>query len=272
MSSRMSKYFDENSGNKNEFSRVNKNEGLYREINKNAIDNYEVKSNATILGNNENNIDVEKIKKILDTKYNNAPQRRSIRIEEEEVEEEKQEITKEYDINVILEKAREQKEVNYEEERLKKLRNTQYDILNNLNLEPEKDQEERTDEEDLKSLIMKISDNEASQNKDIKTSLDILSDLKGSGNTEVLNGLKEEIEKAEEQVKEEIKKPNLNDTQMINSFYTSSNAIKNKDFEDLDDFKGDIENNNTFLKIIIAIIVIVFLVGVFLLIKTILFT
>ena len=49
--------------------------------------------------------------------------------------------------------------------------------------------------------------------------LDILMDLKGSDNTEVLNGLKEDIKEQEE-------KSNITDTQMINSFYTSSNALK----------------------------------------------
>ena len=38
------------------------------------------------------------------------------------------------DINSILEAARQEKEVDYEEERLKKVRDTQYDILKNLEL------------------------------------------------------------------------------------------------------------------------------------------
>lgn len=258
MSSRMNKYYDEPEIRN---SRYHKNEELYKEISKSELNSYDVKSNTTILGDNKNEIDVEKIKKILDTKYNDTPKRRSIRLDlEEEVSEEK-EITKEYDINIILEKAREQKIENYEEERLKKIRDTQFDILKNLNLERNYEEEVETEEDNLKTLIDTIAFNEKNNKEDI--SLDILNDLKGDENTEVLNGLKEEIEKTEEK--------KIIDTQMINSFYTSSNALKEKDFEDIEDFSKSIESNNTFIKIIIAIIMIVFLVGVFLLIKTIYF-
>lgn len=259
MSSRMSKYYEEPEVENVSNSRFHRNEELYREINKNEISGYSVKSNATILGENDNEIDVEKIKRILDTKYNETPQRKSIRLEEVNETEEEKEITKEYDINVILEKAKEEKKDNYEEERLKKLRDTQFDILKNLNLEKYSDDEEETEEDNLETLINTIAYNE---NKSKNTALDILSDLKGSDNTEVLDGLKEEIEE----------KNNITDTKMINSFYTSSNALKTKDFEDIEDFAKDIDSNNVFIKIIIAIIVLVFLVGVALIVKTIYFS
>jgi len=264
MSSRMNKYYDDP---KIANSRFQKNEELYKEISKSELNSYDVKSNATILGDNKNEIDVEKIKKILDTKYNDTPKRKSIRLEDVPETEEEIEITKEYDINIILEKAREQKQDNYEEERLKKLRDTQFDILKNLNILKKEEDFEETDEEKLKNLINTIAFNE-NQNNDDSSPLDILSDLKGSGNTEVLDGLKEEFEKTEE----EINKSNITDTQMINSFYTSSNALKQKDFEDIEDFSKSIESNNTFIKILIALVVIVFLIGVLLLIKTIYFS
>ncbi len=275
MSSRMNKYY-ENEEVVN--TRVHKNEELYREISKNELDSFEVKSNTTILGENKNEIDVEKIKKILDTKYNEVPKRKSIRLEEEPIEEEEKEITKEYDINVVLEKAREQKTDNYEEERLKKLHDTQFDILKNLQVEKTKTPENLDDEEEdnstndasenLQSLINTIALNEKnSQNED----LDLLSDLKGSGNTEVLEGLKEKVEEEEE--KTEIKEVNNDDTKMINSFYTSSNALKDKDFEDIDDdFSKSIEQDNIGIKIFIAIIAIIFIIGLGFLIKTLFFS
>jgi len=268
MSSRMNKYYDEPEVTN---SRYHKNEELYKEISKNELNSFDVKSNATILGENKKNeIDVEKIKKILDTKYNETPKRRSIRLEDTEEFEEEREITKEYDINVILEKAREQKCDNYEEERLKKLRDTQFDILKNLNVYNNEEAEEEDDleEDNLKNLINTIALNE-NRNNDDSSPLDILSELKGGDDTEILKGLKEEVEKKEMSEKTS---PSITDTQMINSFYTSSNALKQKDFEDIDDFSKSIESNNTFIKIIIAIIVIIFLVGVALLVKTIYFS
>ena len=117
-------------------SRTARNTDLYKEINKTELDNFEVKSNATVIGNNRSNIDVEKIKDILDTHYKDVPQRRGIRIETDEQKSDQKPIfeTKEYDINVIIDKAKEDKVESYEEERSKKLRNTQFDILNNLNI------------------------------------------------------------------------------------------------------------------------------------------
>ena len=276
MNSRLDKYYENNDEVVN--SRVHKNEELYKEISKSEIDGYEVKSNATVLGENKNEIDVDKIKKILDTKYNEIPKRRSIRLEDTEEEKEEEETTKEYDINVVLEKAREQKSENYEEERLKKLRDTQFDILKNLDIEKakkENNQDELDDleEDNLKSLINTIALNE--KNNATNTSLDILSDLKGSGNTEVLTGLKDEVAKKEKEETEELSKTDTNTstTNLINSFYTSSNAIKKKDFEDIDeDFSKDMESNNVFIKVVIGIIILVFLAGVILLIKTIYFS
>ena len=293
MSSRMNKYYD--SSLEDVPTRYHRNEELYKEISKNEIDNFEIKSNSTLLGENNNEIDVEKIKKILDTKYNETAQRRSIRIEEETEPEKIIEDTKEYDINVVLEKAREGKQENYEEERLKKLRNTQFDILKNLNVEDEveeKEEEEYLDEdedtkaeevikpsndsfeeENLKTLINTIAFNESKNNskeKDISNSLDILSDLKGDDNTEVLDGLKEEITEIEDVMDTEELEETKSD--MTNSFYTSSNALKQKDFEDLEDFKGDLEPSGIFLKVVIVIIVLVFLVGVGLLIKSLYFS
>ncbi len=276
MNSRLDKYYENN--DEVVSSRVHKNEELYKEISKSEIDGYEVKSNATILGENKNEIDVDKIKKILDNKYNEIPKRRSIRLEDTEEEKEEEETTKEYDINVVLEKAREQKSENYEEERLKKLRDTQFDILKNLDIEKakkESEQEELDDleEDNLKSLINTIALNE--KNSATNTSLDILSDLKGSGNTEVLTGLKEEVAKKDGEETEELSKTDTNTstTNLVNSFYTSSNAIKKKDFEDIDeDFSKDMESSNVFIKVVIGIIVLVFIAGVVLLIKTIYFS
>lgn len=260
MNSRMNKYYEEELTN----SRYHRNEELYKKINTNELSNFDIKSNATVLGDNNNSIDVEKIKKILDTKYNEIPKRKSIRLEEEPEKEIEKEITKEYDINIILEKAREGKKEDYEEERLRKLRDTQYDILNSLNIKKE-EKEEVEDDDDLKALINTIAYNESHNNTNVNSALDVLSDLKGENDTEVLKGLKEEVKEDIENEKD------ITSTKMINSFYTSSNALNEKDFEDLDDFTKSVESNGIFIKIIIAIVILAFIVGLILLVKTICF-
>lgn len=261
MSSRMSKYFDEHNSDTN--SRYQKNSDLYKEISKSELDNFSIKSNATIIGDHKNEIDVEKIKQILDTRYNQVPQRKSIRLEEETPKEETKEVTKEYDINVILEKAREQKEDNYDEERMRKLRDTQYDILNNLNVE-EKEEDIATEEDNLRHLIDTIALNESksSNSTNENVDLDILSDLKGDDNTEVLTGFKEEVEEKSKEY----------DTNMINSFYTTTNVLKESDFEDVDDFSDDIQSNSKFVKIVVVIAILALLIGIGIIIKTVYFS
>ena len=209
MSSRMNKYYEEP---ENLMTRTTRNQDLYKDISKSELENYSIKSNATILGDNKNEIDVEKIKKILDTKYNEVPKRKTIKIEEEEEEIIEKEDTKEYDINQILEKAKEEKIVNYEEERLRKLRDTQFDILNNLELEEDREENEK-EKDDLAELINTIAFNEKHNNEEV----DLLSALQGEDNTEVFGAMKEEKEpdNIEKQTAKELEE----------SFYTKSNLL-----------------------------------------------
>lgn len=251
MNTRMEKYSEETKT----MSRTTRNSDLYKTINKNEIDNYEIKSNATILGSNEkNNIDIEKIKKILDKRYKETP-RRSIRIDTPSVlEEKKEEITKEYDINAILEKARNDKPISYEEERAKRLRDTQYDILNNLNVEEdEEEKQSNKSEEKLLDLINTITINE-SKNKTTDSDEDLFSDLKSDGKTEVYENLKENVE---------VEAKNENTISLDNTMFSKSMEFSKKDFED---FEAD-DKTSPIAKIIIFIIVIIFLIVVFFFLK-----
>ncbi len=310
MDSRTDRYYDENAVP----SRTQRNNQLYKEINQTELDNFEIKSNATIIGNNRgNSIDVEKIKSILDTHYNDVPRRRSIKLETpEEVEAPKPaEETKEYDINVILDKAKGEKTEDYKEDRSKKLRDTQFDILNNLNIDPKdyiEDYEEDLPKddaidktgasEDLQKLIDTITLNENDIKKEkIKVEesvtvkeadedeeessgnpLDIFEDLKGSENTTVLEGLQEKNEKMIEDmqnttssvkpVTEEVKSVKESaPSSLDNSFFTKTNSFKKEDFEEYEDFKDVNKPTSVFVKIIIAVLILVFIAGVVILVK-----
>lgn len=264
METRIDKYNESRS-----MSRVAKNSDLYKEINDSALDNFSVRSNATVIGNQEKEIDVEQIKKILDKRYNSAPKRRSIRIEpQEEVSRISVDDTKEYDLTKVLEKAKDEKVETYEENRAKKLRNTQYDILNNLNLDVKEDTEEKKvdPEENLMNLINTITINEAKKKESAKEDidpLDILTDLKGEDNTQVYDSITSvttitEVKEKENKDKEEV---------IDNSFYTD-NLFKKKDFlEDSNDFVDE-EKLGIGIKILIALVIIVFVVGLVLFIKS----
>jgi hypothetical protein len=191
MEERIDRY-SENNG----MSRVSKNTELYKKINDEELDSFTVRSNATVLGNQEPEIDIEKIKKILDTKYNTAPQRKSIRIEPKEEIKIEYEDTKEYDINAVIEKAKVDKNDSYEELRNKKLRDTQYNILNNLKLDdtPDDDGYSEKKQEELMELINTITINEKKKKEEIVSDdeLDLLEDLKGDGDTQVYESMAEE--------------------------------------------------------------------------------
>lgn len=263
-------------------SRVAKNDDLYKQINNSELDNFNVRSNATVIGNQEREIDVEQIKKILDKRYNSAPKRRSIRIEERPHENIiSDEPTKEYDLTKVLEKAKDEKVETYEENRAKKLRNTQYNILSNLNIEgEEKEEVKATPEENLMNLINTITINEAKKleeknnNSNDIDPLDILSDLKGDDDTQVYESMETEVTKITE-IKEKEKEnnnqitevKNKNQEKLDNSFYTS-NLFKKNDFEDDNKDFVDDEKIGIGFKILIVLVIVTFLVGLFLFLKS----
>ena len=264
--------------------RVSKNTQLYEEIKNSDLNNLEVATNAKVIGDNNAQIDINKIKEILEKNYQDPPKRRSVKFdlpEEEEIELEK---TREYDINTILEHARQEKEVDYEKERLKKIRDTQYDILKNLEIDDEPKATTAKTKEELMELINTINLNEyQNKNKDTEENveedfedtedyeeedteelnpLNILSDLKGDENT-VVAGAKEfteEIKDAEEKKEEQEEINEALDENLDESFYTNSMSFSKKDFADFDDLED--EKGSIVVKILIVIILIAIIAGI----------
>lgn len=249
-------------------SRVSKNDQLYKKINDGELDNFKVRSNATVIGNQEREIDVEQIKKILDTRYNSNVQRKSIRIEPREVESRlTDEVTKEYDLTKVLEKAKDEKEDSYLENRARKLRNTQYDILNNLNLEKNEEEKNTEAEENLMDLINTITINEAKKKNNIEDDdpLSVLTELKGDDDTQVYEGMSSEITSIMEIIKEEKSEPE--NKNLDNSFYADSLFNKNDFDDDNTDFVDDTKINIG-VKILIALLIVVFIVGLIVFLKS----
>lgn len=254
--------------------RTSKNVKLYEDIRTSALNDFELGSNARVIGEQQAQMDIDKIKEILEKNYQEQPKRRSINIPEvEEPGVKALEDTVEYDINNILEKARESKEVeSYEEERLKKVRDTQFDILKNLDLDNTNPKEEKKDtKEELLDLINTISLNEKQvseikeETKDLDP-LDIFEDLKGDGDT-VVAGFKEEIRLAEEENDSVAKQ--LEETEEIDkareetvdeSFYTDDLEFTKKDFGSLDDKEWSAAD--IIIKILIVLVVIGIVAGI----------
>jgi len=267
MKTRVDKYLEDTEN----FSprRVSKNTNLYEEIKNGEIDTFNIGSNAKVIGEHDKQIDLDKIKDILEKNYQETPKKRSVKFETIEEEIPELEKTKEYDINAILEQAREEKEVDYQKERLKKIRDTQYDILKNLELEAKNKAEEKSKEQ-LLDLINTINLNEVKQKEEKEeiTSdldpLDILSDLKGEDST-IVAGAKEFTEEmkaleTKEWNTEELKKDENEEKEMDNSFYTNSMTFNKKDFSDFDDLNE--KGGGIIVKILIIIVFLAIIAGI----------
>lgn len=116
-------------------SRVRKNANLYRRIDAANIDDIEPRREEEVIESNTTTIDVEKLKSMLDKKYrepgsntvkdiDHKPVNRDINLEE----------TREYNLDEILNKAKDSEDTDYGVERLKKLSDTNVSILDGLNI------------------------------------------------------------------------------------------------------------------------------------------
>lgn len=250
MNSRMDKYAD----TPNLKSRAAKNKDLYEQIKNAEIEKFEIHSNATVIEEDVNKIDVDKIRDMLDKKYRDAIPKRIIDpdyYQDEDIEE-KLIDTKEYDINSILEKAKETQKVDYEKERLKKVHDTQYDILKKLNIDNENLEEMEDTEENIVNLINTITALEM-KNKETSgntTALDLLSDLSDSDTETVYKTMELDKEKISETSEDNLDEEDL--------------SIEEK-YDDFKELERDLNSNNIAIKVvgIVFLIIVLILVVIF---------
>ena len=152
MSSRMEKYDNVSLDN---MSRTKRNQTIYNSNDMSNLSRIKTNTNVSVISDAPKEIDLEKIKNYLYSMNNEEEEkRRRISLElppEEEVVVERKEI-KNYDINSILEKAKDNRESDYEENRYRKINNTQIDILKNIKIKDEIIEED-VDPEDKSELL-----------------------------------------------------------------------------------------------------------------------
>jgi len=237
MESRMEKYkqFDIE-----DFQRCKKNATLYKEVYGNYGDFEDLP-----VSDNTNEIDIENLKSLVGSRVS----RRKEQLEEIDVEDESivmPEEDKIYDINALLEKAKE------ENAKIKKETPINKSVPNYLaSLESDKNTKElilkhdNEDDEDLPIVNeIKYSTSEFSiDGKRVNTSmlsLDILSDLKPTGKITVSETIKEEINEEEEK-----------------AFYSGKLEFSKADFESNESEEDEdfyIESNHTIIKIFLVMI------------------
>ena len=268
MQTRMNKY---NTNGETVGSRIQKNKALYEEAHKGDLTNFDVNSNESVIGESNNHIDVSKVQKMINERYSlDAPKRKSIeipRVEEPTLQDTMQN-TKEYDINAILAKAKQGKNVDYNKERLKKVRDAQIEILSNLDLEFKKVEDSKTSyqkeaEENLMDLINTITQieikNKKEYSKETSAALDLLSDLKDDDEQQD-NTEEYETEELTEDLTDEYTEEITDDSSDEGK---QSKVLSTEDMREYDEF-SDVSKGDTgsfILKIFIFILVLALIVG-----------
>ena len=298
MESRVNKY----SNNDTEvLSRTKKNQRLYSEIGDLENKPYDINSNSVTLSNDSRTIDIEKLKDMLDKQYKEEIKNKSLASLDgmSEATQINLNETREYDINAILSKAKEERKSDYEEDRLKKLRNTQLDILNDLNIENNKKEEEvnisvsKEEGDKLKSLIDTINlteETNAIKKMDLDP-LDLLSDLKGTNDETKVDGVQEltqqilakaqeldttELEKVHNELEQELKSDTIKIDNLTNQLKGVIEETNNKKDEidknsfyttssmikqdDFDDF-DDLKEDITATKVVVKILIVVVIIA-----------
>lgn len=264
MSSRMDRY--NNEVEENVSSRVNKNTSLYEDIKRSGFTRVSNNDNIRVIESSGKTIDINKIKKYILENKEEPRVRKIITVPEEKVEtnnvpEEK----KVYDINSVLEKARKSRELDYENERHKKISEQGYNVLNKLK-EYEKEEESyeedelNTEERTLVDLINTVTVH--------KGEVNLLEELMSTDkDEEVTSPIKEEQEKSSilkeiqsKKLEEEKEKTQelVNLKQKINdidkSFYTNSMSFSKEDFEGFEELEKSVKKSGRFATIGIVLL------------------
>lgn len=237
MNSRMDKYELETPELK---KRTERNKALYDSYDLGDYDKFDVDSNIEVLNNNARNIDVDQIREMLDKKYrDNLPKRKSIdlpKYEEPEIKENLED-TKEYDLNSILSKVKEERTVDYDDLRLNNASSSK-ELIDKIN--EKYSSKETNEEEELKELINTITSLEL---KNQKQNADLLG-LSDDNETKTITSI---IPEKKEQ-----------------DFYTGKLAVTEDDLDDFKDIQDDIKSNSIFIKILVFIIILIFIaVGIY---------
>ncbi len=302
MDSRVEKYRYENEIDNEVPSRVEKNQSLYNNIDMSQISRIKSNDNIKVIENSPKTIDIEKIKKYIESNIEEEPTRRSVVVKDDISSKTSNNLFEEkrvYDINSVLERAKEKRETYYEDEKYKKLRDTQYDILSKIEMYDSKEEEEKiepdfnTDEKTLIDLINTVTIN---KRKD-----DMLSELRGNENTIVTNPIDEEQndeyinkvvekQKNDENVNKNIDEVQNNATMSLEemskekngeiqntivknldkSFYTNSMSFSKEDFEGFEELEKTVKKNNSLVKVSIIVLILLALATIFIVLKYIL--
>lgn len=300
----MDRYINEINDNENTMSRVSRNKDKYNNSDLSDLSKIPTNNNVSILMDEApKEIDINKIKNYIDSINENEQidKRVSFELPRNTIENPERREVKEFDINSILEQAKESRQLDYELDRDRKFNNTEYDILKNLRInnnedtlkvknEPKVEEKEALKEENINEDIFGelMSDHEDTvvippieeldeDKKIMKKELeDMTQDLESiikpiNDLTQELIIEKEKLKKHDIEEREEIKKeieqgPSISKMEIDKSFYTNSLSFSKTDFEGFEELENNV-SKGTFTKIAIVIIILVLLITIFLIVN-----
>ena len=242
MESRMEKYYKEDL---NSFERSKKNEKLYKEVSREISD-----MDNLPIPDNSNEIDMDGLKQIISSRdeYRKSKELERTFVSRKPLVEEEPKKDKIYDINVLLENAK--NEVN-------KSNLVTNKRMINANFLTDLEEANIPKSDDAMEVSVPITLEEKKKSSTDSLPLDILMDLKGSDNTIVTDPIvKDEVTM--------IKKIKDGET-----FYSGSFNFTKKDFDEVEDDEDFLEeNHHTGLKVFFIIVGVLLLLGTVYLILT----
>ena len=157
-------------------SRTKRNQKIYNSTDIGELSRIRTNTNVSVISDAQKEIDVEKIRNYLKTHNSDdveTKRRVSLELPEEDTEVVQRREEKDYDINSVLERARGNREVDYEENRYRKINNTQtqIDILKSIKI---KEQESQEDDPDITGPIDELNTEE-------KTIVELIQDIQSHG-------------------------------------------------------------------------------------------
>ena len=247
MSSRMDRYY-ENHGD--DAKRTNKNSRLYKDLYNNK--DYDNVENLNLSVGKE--ININDVKDILEKreKYRDAKDYRIVKPEEpvmRRVRYYEEDEPNSHDINEMIGKARVDRPA---EEKRRSLEETQVLTLEELISKKSYAKKRKIDKAEMEDLVNTIYDT-----KMLSEDGGLFDDLKSTGKTVMAPSIKQVLEEAKQEMKE--------NEDMDNSFFTSSLGLKKSDFETEEDDSE--ESNDNTIKFLIVLAVIFIIVVLFILIK-----
>ena len=261
MQSRMERYYQTGKNEDLPFNkRTLKNKELYNNIYE-EVEYSNIEAVASLDKTNE--IDINKIKQMLRAREEEQKEKpiikRPYEIKEEYYEE------KNYDINEILIKAKENKDDYSTSPGVRSLKNINFDKLN----EDRKPSSNDYDEAELKELINTItSSSSLNKLKESGLTIDIFSELTDSNNDTITTD-NESIRKIIAAQKEAMEKKEEKPTVVDTSFYTSGISFNKEDFESLeqDEEKSPSLLLKVFVFVSLVVVTAAIILGLIMLIK-----